>query len=472
MKVILCLLLTLVSATIYAQSITTTVSKDFSVNGTSKYYMFKEGESVIIHGFKKKGDKYHFAVETKEDALFIHTSYIPFDIEEKQLKKLPNAISPSMDAFLKQRGEEIKLRKKDSKKQECLDGKCRFIVYSESVFRPEEGAIGKVEEGDTIYVLGCEVTSSLSRRVALYSSSAVGIFTATGKSYTDWTFFPQTTDTDVKIALGQKKNELLQRLADEREHYQARALRGEVKGILNKTFSPFKDGDTISIVGYSEINDSEKYALYSDNWAGVYNEPKYSLGKLFKNDKDIIRENLLSVDAPEVIAVIERQKAMADSLNAIKDSLMLEELNEVTNNLIEIYKKRDPVIVQVDSWSSNSAGRIEVNLSVTNCSTQTIKYISFQGYFTNAVGDKCRNEIGGSTIWKARGIGPIGSRPTTLDNFKERYEECRASYDFDNLTFYSKVADRFHLSSVSIQYMNGKTITLSGSNLNSHVIYK
>ena len=138
---------------------------------------------------------------------------------------------------------------------------------------------------------------------------------------------------------------------------------------------------------------------------------------------------------------------------------------------MQLYKENDPVIVHVDSWEANSAGGIEVNLSVTNCSTQPIKYITFQGYFTNAVGDKCRNEIGGGTVWKGRGVGPIGPRPTTIENFDERFEDNKGSYNFDNLTFYSRVAAYFQLSSVTIQYMNGKTITLSGANLKKHVRY-
>ena len=107
-----------------------------------------------------------------------------------------------------------------------------------------------------------------------------------------------------------------------------------------------------------------------------------------------------------------------------------------------------------------------------NCSTETIKYISFQGYFTNAVGDKCYNEIGGGTVWKAKGVGPIGPRPTSIDNYDERYGRNEGSYDFDNLTFYSRTADSFHMSSVTIQYMSGKTITLSGQNLKKHIRYK
>ena len=112
-----------------------------------------------------------------------------------------------------------------------------------------------------------------------------------------------------------------------------------------------------------------------------------------------------------------------------------------------------------------------MSLDITNCANQTIKYVTFQGYFLNAVGDKCRNEIGGSTIWKVRGVGPIGPSPTTIDNNYERIQKCKASYDFDDLTFYSRSANTFRLSSVTVEYTNGRKLTLSGANLDKHVRY-
>lgn len=48
---------------------------------------------------------------------------------------------------------------------------------------------------------------------------------------------------------------------------------------------------------------------------------------------------------------------------------------------------------------------------------------------------------------------------------------CSVEYYFDKPTFYSRIADTFILSSVSIQYMNGKT-TLSGERYHKHISYK
>lgn len=75
------------------------------------------------------------------------------------------------------------------------------------------------------------------------------------------------------------------------------------------------------------------------------------------------------------------------------------------------------------------------------------------------------------TTWTAKGAGPIGPCPTSLDNKEERMRSCSGEYYFDKPTFYSRIADTFILSSVSIQYMNGKT-TLSGERYHKHISYK
>lgn len=42
------------------------------------------------------------------------------------------------------------------------------------------------------------------------------------------------------------------------------------------------------------------------------------------------------------------------------------------------------------------------------------------------------------------------------------------SYKFDNLGFYTRTADSVHISSISIEYMNGKKITLTSAKLEAN----
>ncbi|MDE6013114.1 MAG: hypothetical protein K2G91_10360 [Prevotella sp.] len=169
--------------------------------------------------------------------------------------------------------------------------------------------------------------------------------------------------------------------------------------------------------------------------------------------------------------VLKRQSAIVDSILAIRRIERNKNISESLTKRIQKYKENQPFIIDEIFWSSNSVGGLYVSLDFQNCTNLTVKYVTFQGYFLNAVGDKCRNEIEGSTIWKARAVGLIGPCPTTIDNHYERLQKCKMSYDFDNPTFYSKIANTFRLSTVTVEYTNGKKIALSGANLNKHVKY-
>ena len=97
---------------------------------------------------------------------------------------------------------------------------------------------------------------------------------------------------------------------------------------------------------------------------------------------------------------------------------------------------------------------------------QKIKYIYFIGYFLNRVGDKCN--LGNGTVWKARGIGPIESRPLNLEELNKDYT---MEFYFDKGSFYSYVADSFVLSSVTIEYFDKTKILLTGEKLKKCIIF-
>ena len=150
-------------------------------------------------------------------------------------------------------------------------------------------------------------------------------------------------------------------------------------------------------------------------------------------------------------------KAQQDSINAVRETERLANLRTLS-----------PAFIEVSGWNMDSAGGITVNIQFTNCSPQKIKYVYFRGYFLNAVGDRCRNDITRSTEWKYRGVGPLNPLPKTLggDNYIHK-----VYWDFGNPKYYSTIADKFRLSSVTIEYMNGGKTTLSGAELKKRVKY-
>lgn len=469
------------SAPVAAQ-IRTALAEDCTVRPSyATSYTLHKADSVTLHAYKKTGATHLFILETPLHADLVRFDHIPFTVEPKALKRLPKAESREMQTFLAQRKQNIEARLKAEKKRQALAGDCRAVVADPDFLRGQSGSLGTLAAGDTVHLLG--YGGRYDKSYALYSRQAAGVFRYYGyaspfRAEPDVTYLPAVDDADVEKVLETHQARLKQQMDEEKARYRGEALRGKVKAVISTSSlyeeksharAPFGYGDTVAVVGYAVKGYDHLYALYSTKGRGVFSgsEPNY----VFKNLEQLRLDWLPKPDDPAVADVLQRQQLVQDSLQAVADSLHRVEYNQSAAELMQLYKEKNPVVVEVDSWSTNSVGGISVKLSVTNCSLKTIKYISFQGYFLNAVGDKCRNEIGGSTVWKARGIGPIGPRPTSLDNFAERFDNCRGTYDFDDPTFYSEVADAFHLSSVSIQYTDGKTVTLSGAALQSHVIY-
>lgn len=481
-------LLLAIAEVVSAQNIKTVVTSNFNVQQMYvTVHSFATGDTVTIHAFKKKSDNYNFIVETDDYASRIVCKNIPFDVTEKQLKKLPNALGSDMDELVKSLQKNIENRQKQKCKRQALAGNFKRKITTKYSLHPSANAVGTLNEGDEVYVVGYK-SGYYDNEYALYNDNVAGVFTSASNSglfsgKLDVKYLPSTDDSDVRQLIAEKQQTITQTLArkkaEEKLQYRKRALNGEVVGILSYSPSfealeggsnPFKGGDTVSVVGYTSAANAHYLALYSDKAACAVrttSKPQY----VFRNGSGIRFEQLPLHDDPEVKLLLTTKQKEIDSVMAVRLAESQRKLVVSQERLIQLYKELDPVMVHVDSWEANSAGGIEVNLSVTNCATQAIKYITFQGFFTNPVGDKCRNEIGGSTVWKGRGVGPIGPRPTSLENFDERFEDCKGSYNFDNLTFYSRTAAYFQLSSVTIQYMNGKTITLTGANLKKHVRY-
>lgn len=387
------------SSVAYSQSITTVLNMPLSVDkNTANAKQFSLGDTVTVFGYKKSGKIHNFALQIGDYVDIIHMNGLPFDVNVKDLKKLPDASSEEIAVLVANKKKEILTAKKQKVKEKALKGEIMNVINNYYYLKNTDVGHGKLKSGDTVHVLGYN-NKGTSSFLALYSKDKAGLYKVEASSDCDRVFMnlldydllPSTEDPDVVTALREQ---------------------------------------------ISRIDNEEKERMR--------------------------------------IAAI--KKAQQDSIKAVRDAQILDSLKKeslrLTEELLVIIKKNSPIRVIVDSWYTNSVGRVSVQLTLYNCSTETIKYITVKAFFTNAVGDKCSNEIGGGYTWQGKGIGPIGPAPTTVDNFDERIKEYKASYDFDNNSFYSRTAHYIHISSVIIQYMSGKTITLSGNSLQSHVHYK
>lgn len=449
------------------------------------------GDTVEIFGFKKKSGKFHFALQAGDYVANFALGIYPFTSEQKLLKKLPDALSEDVARETVRRKADVYQRHAALRKADAMQGKVRGVIESTYLKDLETGKFIPLKQGDTVCVLGYK-EEGREAYYAIYSDEYAGFCTASavlkphikrGKTYyaegLDMQYMPSTDDADVQKEITRRRVNIQQREAEKAERRHAYIMQGRERAVLSYSYSslscpdydscPFNSNDTVSVVGYSLKDDKKFYALFSDKGAGIFSTSKYS--DPFKRQFDMT--GMPAVDAPEVLAVIAQKKQAADSLALARYKKAQEELLDVEKKYIESMQKSDPVFVTVNSWDTNSVGGVSIYMSVTNCSpSQTIKYISFQGYFTNAVGDKCYNEIGGGTTWKARGIGPIGPRPTSLENFDARIDNCRGNYSFEDISFYARTAQYIHVTTITIQYMSGKTITLSGERLKKHLSNK
>lgn len=280
-----------------------------------------------------------------------------------------------------------------------------------------------------------------------------------------------------------------------------KALSGQYKTIAPVTLHPVGysiysviENDPITIIGFRELRDFAnrpyyRYAILNNKCAEFFESSGYQNIMI-----DLPLGYLPSTDDPQVKAIIDRGKAefvkqrqeeerriaaekeaqaekekedkrrMEAEYQAYRDSIAAA---KVEKDMAEM-KSSAPAIIKVGDWNMDSAGGITVDITFTNCTSQKIKYVYFRGYFLNAVGDKCRNDITGSTEWKYRGVGPIDAMPKELQkNYYPNVEFWR----FGNPKFYSTIAHTFRLSSVTIEYMNGKKTTLSGAELKKRVKY-
>lgn len=241
-------------------------------------------------------------------------------------------------------------------------------------------------------------------------------------------------------------------------------------GKLNEHEGLVDKNDTIIIIGYKEVKDflgtTSYYAVVNNKAAGVFDA---------LTDKKLSVINiplyyLPSTDDPQVKAIIAKEKKRIIDERLSREKREREERiaqqKALEEQEFEDLKLMDPAYIVVKKMKMDSAGGIEVSIKFTNCSSRRVKYVYFTGYFLNAVGDKCRNEIGGSTVWKYTGVGPVSRIPDTPNNYGSHIKSFHS-----DPPFYSKTARKLILSSVTIEYMDGQKTVLSGSELEDRVDY-
>ncbi len=365
-----------------AQVLTTTVTQRFTVNATGWNKVFNYGDPVTVFAYKQNAGTHSFGIYSEDYAGIIDTDFIPFDVQQKQLKRLPKGAKKALDRYSN--------IAKAKAREKALVGKYKTIV-SGNLYGDLKSE-GTVSKNDSIIIIGYKTITDFMGTTSYYAvvnNKAAGVFHAYADEHivvVDVPLFnmPSTDDPQVKAIIEKEKER---------------------------------------IIAYKE---AEKKARKEE-------------------------EERLKAEERRITA--ERN---ASEVKAIKE----EELAFLRNHA--------PAYIDIEGWTMDSAGGIAVDIAFKNGTSQKVKYVYFNGYFLNAVGDKCRNEINGSTEWKCRGVGPVNALP---DSPYYIYYDHIAHWHFCNPRFYSTIAKTFRLSSVTIEYMNGKKTTVSGAELKKRVRY-
>ncbi|WNS46511.1 hypothetical protein [Paenibacillus sp. MMS20-IR301] len=109
-----------------------------------------------------------------------------------------------------------------------------------------------------------------------------------------------------------------------------------------------------------------------------------------------------------------------------------------------------------ESWSSepNSAGGVDLHIKWQNNSTKVAKYVYFSVEPYNAVEDIVGSEIGGTTTFTGRETGPF-----------EQGSGSDGSNYWEN-AWYNNTITHVKLTQVTVDYMDGSTVTIQGEDLN------
>ena len=177
MKLYLFLVLLTCASLVQAQHIKTTTLKSINIQSdkglSPEYKRVGVGDTVIIHAFKRKNGWNHFIVETYDFVGYYDSNEIPFDVIEKNLKKLPNALGDDVQALIKAKRLEVEERLRSDIKQKALNGELKRQIGNLRDYIAQPGTIGFLNKEDTIYVVGYNTRTG---EYALYNDNVAGIY--------------------------------------------------------------------------------------------------------------------------------------------------------------------------------------------------------------------------------------------------------------------------------------------------------
>lgn len=147
-------------------------------------------------------------------------------------------------------------------------------------------------------------------------------------------------------------------------------------------------------------------------------------------------------------SLIKRTAFIQDSLEKrdafIQDSLEMARIEEVKHSI---------AITSYYLSKADYCGGRSVYFHFKNISKKTIKYLTWEGSFYNAVGDLVSCEIRNYCTMRGTVTGPIKPNGTNWDSY---YWDC---------VIYNYTARRIEITNIEIEYMDGTSLNIRGNEI-------
>jgi hypothetical protein len=152
---------------------------------------------------------------------------------------------------------------------------------------------------------------------------------------------------------------------------------------------------------------------------------------------------------PGCASMQERRK---EAEKADREQLVAEIVEDVHDRLWQV--ENSIKILSYNTGRPNSAGGVNAYFRYTNLNEKTIKYLIWEAYPINAVGDAVTCDIRDHSAFRGKDTGPI-----------EQGQSGGSGY-WENAWYNHKIKEMV-LTGIHIEYMDGTTLQIEGSDLYS-----
>ncbi len=240
-------------------------------------------------------------------------------------------------------------------------------------------------------------------------------------------------------------------------------LENQHKELQSRNAELITENESLSAEIAALTTDNETLKAELDELKNGASNRLYNIKQLFESkdyEKTIELANELHKNFNGSPEDIEGQELMSKAQEAIdKEKQEKEETEQKAKEEAEkSSKEKARAIIHITKLKKskpNSAGGVDLFIGFKNKSDKVIKYVYFSVIPYNAVGDVVSCEIRRDSIFKAQVTGPY-----------EKGEGLNGDYDgYWDCAWYSYDIERIELSEITIEYMDGSFVALTGDDL-------